>query len=121
MATRGFVTSQASGRVHRFVWTGLLNGDDGDFVTIPGAADMTGQVIVVAAGAGDTIIFEGSCEEGPPSNYFQLRDGGDNLISFTGSDGEMLVNMVAFIRPRVTGGDSTTNFTAILLARSTMR
>lgn len=121
MATRGFVPTDASTSVHRFVWTGLLNGDDGAPVSIPGAADMTGQVIIVAAGAGDTLIFEGSCEVGAPTNYFQLRDGGDNLISFTGSDGEMLVNMVAFIRPRVTAGDGTTNFTAILLARSTMR
>ncbi len=121
MATRSVVRSDVSGRVHRFIWTGLLNGDDGELVSIPGAADMTCQVIQVAAGVGDTIIFEGSCEESVPSNFFQVRDGGDNVISFTGSDGEFLANMVAFIRPRVTAGDGTTNFTAILLARSTMR
>ncbi len=120
MATRGFVPTQASGRVHRFVWTGLLNGDDGVPVSIPGAADMTVQVFGTF-GTGGTIILEGSCEEDPPSNYFQMRDQGDNLISFVGDDGESVGPIATFIRPRVTGGDGDTDLTMILLARSTMR
>ena len=120
MATRSFASTQASGNVHRFIWTGLLNLDDGDPVSIPGAADMTVQVFG-AFGAGGTIILEGSCEESPPSSYFQMRDGGDNLISFTLADGEMVGPIAAFIRPRVTAGDGDTDLTLILLARSTMR
>ena len=120
MATRGFVRSNVSGRVHRFTWLGLLNGDDGQLVSIPGAADMTFQVFGTF-GAGGAIILEGSCEADPPSNFFQIRDGGDNVISFNAADGEMTAAIAVFIRPRVTGGDGTTNLTAILLARSTMR
>ena len=120
MATRGFIVAQEAGRTRRFTWTSLLNGDDGVPVSIPGAADMTVQVLQVAAGVGDTIILEGSLEAGPPTNYFQMRDSGDNLISFTVSDGEAIAPLTAFMRPRVTGGDGTTNWTMIVLARSTM-
>ena len=120
MATRSVVPTQPHGRVHRFVWAGLLNGDDGDPVSIPGAADMTFQVFGTF-GTGGAIRLEGSCEISPPSNYFQMRDGGDNLISFTQADGEMVAPIAAFIRPRVTAGDGDTDLTAILLARSTMK
>jgi len=120
MATRSVVRTQ-SGPAHRFVWVGLLNGDDGEVISIPGAADMTIQVIVVAAGSGDTLILEGSLEELPPTNFFQLTDNGDNLISFSAAGGEAVAPLTSAVRPRVTAGDGTTNFTAILLARSTMR
>jgi len=120
MAVRTVAKSPGSGKVHRFVWTGLLNGNSGTPISIPGAADMTVQAIQVAAGVGDTVILEGSLEE-TPATYFQMRDGGDNLISFTGSDGGAVSPVVLHVRPRVTGGDGTTNFTIILLARSTMR
>lgn len=120
MATRSFTPTQDSGRVHRFVWAGLLNGDDGEPARIPGASDMSFQVIQIAAGVGDTIILEGSLEV-TAGTFFQMRDGGDNVISFTGSDGEAVAPIAAHIRPRVTAGDGTTNFTAILLARSTMK
>ena len=120
MATRAVTLTQEAGRTHRYVWTNLGNGDDGEPISIPGAADMTVQVIQVAAGVGDTVILEGSLETGPPATFFQMRDGGDNLISFTGSDGELVAPMAVFIRPRIPAGDGTTNFTVILLARSTM-
>ena len=120
MATRSFEPSVISNKVHRFIWTGLLNGDDGEPASVPLAADMTFQVIQVDAGVGDTIILEASCEVSP-ATYFQMRDGGDNLISFIGSDGGLVAPVAAHIRPRVTAGDGTTNFTAILLARSTMK
>ncbi len=120
MATRSVVRTQI-GPAHRFVWTGLRNGDDGEVISIPGAADVTVQMIVVAAGTGDTLIFEGTLEELPATNFFTLRDGGDNLISFTGADGEAVAPIAAGMRPSVTAGDATTNLTAILLARSTMR
>ena len=120
MATRSVAKTEEAGRTRRYVWTNLGNGDDGEPVSSPGAADMTVQVIHVAVGGGDTVILEGSLETGPPSNFFQMRDGGDNLISFTSADGELVAPMAVFIRPRVTAGDGTTNFTVILLVRSTM-
>lgn len=121
MATKSFVRTEDSGKIRRFTWVGLLNGDDGVPISVPGAADMTVQAIQVVAGVGDTVILEGSCQEGPPTVFFQMRDGGDNLISFTGSDGELVAPMAVFIRPRITNGDVDTNFTVILIARSTMR
>ncbi len=119
MATRSFTPTEVSGRVHRFVWLGLANGDDGDPISMPGASDATIQVFGTFGGG--TIILEGSCEVDPPSNFFQMRDGGDNVISFNAADGEMVGPIAVSIRPRVTAGDATTNLTAILLVRSTMR
>ena len=122
MATRGFIRSDVSGRVHRFTWAGLLNGDDGALVSIPGASDMSVQVFGTF-GSGGIIIIEGSLEllDPAPTNFFTLRDGGDNLISFTAADGEMVGPLAVAIRPNVTAGDGTTDLTMILLARSTMR
>ena len=122
MATRSVVRTDVSGRVHRFIWTSLLNGDDGELISIPGAADMSVQVFGTF-GTGGTIIVEGTLEllDPAPTNFFSLRDGGDNLISFTSADGEMVGPIAAAIRPNVTAGDGTTDLTMILLARSTMR
>ncbi len=119
MATRSFVPTDVSGKVHRFTWIGLANGDDGEPISIPGASDMTVQVFGTF-GASGTIILEGTCRE-TATTFFQLRDGGDNVISFGSADGEMVAPIAVFIRPRVTAGDGTTNLTMILLARSTMR
>ncbi len=122
MATRGFVPTDVSGRVHRFTWAGLLNGDDGVLVSIPGAADMSVQVFGTF-GSGGTIIVEGTLEllDPAPTNFFTLRDGGDNPISFAAADGEMVGPVSVAVRPRVTAGDGTTDLTMILIARSTMR
>ena len=120
MATRSVVRTQI-GPTHRFIWAGLRNGDDGEVISIPGAADVTVQMIVVAAGVGDALTFEGTLEELPATNFFTLRDGGDNRIIFIEADGEAVAPIAVGMRPRVTAGDGTTDLTAILLARSTMR
>ncbi len=121
MATVKFNRTIDHGRTHRFVWTDLALGDVGEPARIPGAADMTFQVIKTVPGTvGDAIILEGSCEE-IASTYFHMRDAGDTFLSFKDSDGEAVAMIASHIRPRVTGGDSKTRFTAILLARSTMK
>ncbi len=119
MATRSVIRTEVSGKTHRYVWLGLGNGDDGAPISIPGASDMTFQAFGTF-GANGTIILEGTCKE-TATTFFQMRDGGDNVISFGSADGEMVAPIAVFIRPRVTNGDGTTDLTAILLARSTMR
>ena len=76
MATKSYIHKLAPGRTHRFVWDDLGMGDVGKPISIPGAADMTFQVIQRKAGLGDVIILEGSCCEKDDDSYFRLRDGG---------------------------------------------
>ena len=121
MAIRDWVRTSESGRTQRIIWSGLLNGDTGQVFSAPGAADMTVQV-TGNFGGGSTIIMQGTLEElTSPSNFFTLRDGGDNLISFSAADAEMIAMVTAGIRPSVTAGDGTTDLTVILFVRSTMR
>ncbi len=118
MAVRSWLKSDDAGKTHRYTWVNLANGDTGQPISVPGAADMTVQVHGTW-GTGGTLIIQGSLEA-TPSNWFTARDGGDNLISFTSADGEMLVNLLAHIRPKVTAGDGDTDFTVILFVRSTV-
>ena len=116
MATRAFNRVRAPGATYRHTWIGLLNGDDGGAASISGAPDQTVQVFGTF-GVGGTIIFEGTLE-GEPSNWFPLVDPQGNAISFQAAGGELVLELTAHIRPRVTGGDGSTALTAILFSGS---
>ena len=122
MAVRSWTQTSGAGKSYHFIWTGLLNGDTGEPVSIPGAADMTFQVYGTF-GVGGTVILQGSCDltSNTSPTYFTMRDSGDNLVSFTIPDGEAIAPAVALVRPDVTAGDGATNITAVLYVRSTMR
>lgn len=121
MATITPIESEAGDWTDRVVWSNLGNGDDGAPVSFLVAGDKTVQV-TGTPGVGGTLIFEGSLEE-TPTNYFPLTDHNGNAISFTlaaGSEGELVAENVAHIRPRVTGGDVSTDFEATMIARRTV-
>lgn len=118
MATQSFVREAEYGRTHRVVWAGLLNGDDGAPVSIPGAGDYTVQVFGTF-GSGGTVILQGTCER-TPANYFGLKDPQGNALSLTAAGGDMVSEVVTHVRPNVTAGDGTTDLTVILFFRSTM-
>ena len=114
------VQKDAGGGTTRITWPNLGNGDTGAPVEWPGAADRSVQVIVNAAGVGDTVVIEGSCEA-TPTNYSTLTEPGGAALSFNGAALEGVLQVTSHIRPNVTAGDGTTDLTVILLARSTMR
>ncbi len=116
MTTIAADRTQGGGSTYRHVWAGLANGDDGAPVTIPGAPDRTVQVFGTF-GAGGTIVFEGTLEA-VPVNWFPLVDPQGNAISFGAAGGELVLELVAHIRPRVTAGDGTTDITAIVFSGS---
>lgn len=114
MATRTASLQDALVDQKLYTWSGLLNGDDGSPAAYQGAGDRTVQV-TGTPGAGGTIIFEGSLDGG--TTWFSLRDPSSTAISFTAAGGRAVLENVPLIRPRVTGGDGTTNFTAYLCVR----
>jgi len=94
-------------------WSGLLNGDDGSPIEMPGSADRSIQVSGTF-GAGGTIILEGSNDG---TNYVTLADPQGTAISKTAAAIEAVLELTRYIRPRVTAGDGTTNLVATLLVK----
>jgi hypothetical protein len=108
---------EAEGRTYRHTWTGLLQSETGDSVSMPGAADRTVQAIGTFGGT--SIAFQGSLEK-TPTNWFPLTDLQGNAITFTSAGGELVTEMTTHIRPVLTGGDGSTTITVTMLSRSTM-
>lgn len=114
MATRGITVTRANIGNEKASWTGLLNADDGS-PWVPGVyGDMTIQVLGTF-GVGGTLIVEGSNDGG--TTYAPLTDPQGVAISFTLAGVEAILHYMERVRPRVTGGDGTTNLTAVIVAR----
>ena len=89
--------------------SGLLNGDDSLSIQESASGDKTVQV-TGTFGAGGTCIVEGSLDaQQTPTNWFQLKDPSNTLISFTAAGIKAVQENVPHIRFRVTAGDGTTS------------
>ena len=116
MATRQYTVNPIKtygDRAHVLSWTGLLNGDDGAPVEMPGSADRSIQFLGTF-GAGGTIVLEGSNDG---TNYVTLTDPQGNAISKTAAAIEAVLELTRWVRPRVTAGDGTTALEAHLLVK----
>lgn len=98
---------------HVITWSGLLNGDNGSPLEMPGSADRSIQ-FQGTFGAGGTVVFEGSNDG---TNYQTLTDPQGNAISKTAAGIEAVEELTRFVRPRVTAGDGTTSLVASLLVK----
>lgn len=116
MATRTHVNQQPPGYssgvllVH---WSGLLNGDDGDWITVPEHSDIAVQVFGTL-GAGGSLSFQGTNEiVATPLNPAILNDtrGEGNPMTFTTADLRQCLEAAYRVRPIVTAGDGTTTLT----------
>lgn len=116
MATRANVVTPIKtwgDEVHIISWSGLLNGDDGTPIEMPGSSDRSVH-FVGTFGAGGTILLEGSNDG---VNYVVLTDPQGNAISKTATGLEMITELTRFIRPRVSAGDGTTDLQAYVLVK----
>lgn len=116
MATRAATLSviPAYGeRVHVISWSGLLNGDDGAPIEMPGSSDRSIQY-QGTFGTGGTIILEGSNDG---VNYHPLTDPQGNAISKTAAGIEAVMELTRYVRPRVSAGDGSTSLVATLLVK----
>jgi hypothetical protein len=114
MATRGVTATQGDVGFAKFIWSGLLNGDDGSGAAPGVYGDMSVQA-KGTFGTGGTVILEGSLDGG--ATWSPLTDPGGGAISFTGAGIETVLQYCELIRPRVTAGDGTTNLTVTVVAR----
>jgi hypothetical protein len=94
-------------------WTGLVVNDTGSPFTLSQFADRSVQVSGTF-GAGGLVVIEGSNDG---TNYVTLNDPQGNPISITGPKIESISEIVLKIRPRISGGDGTTNININMLVR----
>jgi hypothetical protein len=95
-------------------WSGLLNGDTGEQVSLTDFPDRTVQ-IVGTFGAGGAVNFEGSNDG---TNWAILTDPQGNAITKTSAAIESVTETPRYVRPSVTAGDGSTDLSVILFART---
>lgn len=94
-------------------WSGLHIGDDGQPVELANFADRTVQVFG-DFGVGGSVRIEGSIDG---ANWSPLTDPQGNIMDIATPKLEAVAEVVRYIRPRVTGGDGTTNITVVMLLK----
>lgn len=108
------VPQQLDPFVTAFEWTGLLANDDGAWVMLGAYSDKSIHLYGTLGGA--TVNIQGSNED-TPANAVNLTDPTQTLIAFTAPGLKQVLENPLFIRPKVTGGDGTTNITMRLVCR----
>ena len=110
MAVRAFTVLDQNMRAVAAQWTGLLQTslDTGAPAELPDYADRSIQV-EGTLGVGGSLNIEGSNDG---TNYVLLTDPqGTNLTITAVNRMEQVQEITRYIRPRVTAGDGSTNFT----------
>lgn len=118
MATRPSVTTfpfETSLDVAVTTWAGLLNDDDGEPVRLAVYSDRSIQVAGTFGGASVTI---GGSNDG--ETYHALTDTTGEALTLTGGALKAIVELPVFLKPRVFGGNGTTNIKVILSGRKTV-
>ena len=93
-------------------WDGLLADDDGEPVRLAVYSDRSIQVTGTFGGASVTI---GGSNDGV--TYHALNDPQGNTLALTSASLRQIVELPVFLKPRVFGGDGTTNLQVILAGR----
>lgn len=113
MSTKAINKEAVGGSTYLMRWEALANGDDGAPAQFFGAADRTVQVDGVF-GAGGAVVLEGSING---TDYHTLTDPQGNALTFTSARLETVMELVRYIRPRVTNGDGSTALNVTLLMK----
>jgi hypothetical protein len=108
-------TNAATGSSSAFIatWSPLANGDDGTPVRFSQYADKSVQVSGIF-GVGGSLRLEGSNNG---TDYAVLTDPQGNPLDFTSAKVKAVTEATLWVRPRVTGGDGTTNLTVSVLMK----
>lgn len=118
MATRPSVTTfpfETSLDVAVTTWAGLSADDDGEPVRLAVYSDRSIQVSGVFGGASVTI---GGSNDG--ETYHALTDTAGEPLTLTAGALKQIVELPVFLKPRVFGGDGTTNLKVVLSGRKSI-
>jgi len=97
---------------HVAKWVGLAANDDGQAVACAQYTDKSVQVSGIFGGA--SLVFEGSNNG---IDWATLTDPQGNALSFTSAKIELVSEATHYARPKVTGGDGTTNLSVYVLMK----
>lgn len=121
MATIDGRKTDTFGNTFRFIWETMTETNNvGSGVSIPGASDVSIQVVGTIGGA--TLLIEGSnvLKPSADADWVTLHDENGDLLSFTVVNvGHAISENMLHVRPRLTGG-SGTDVDVLMLFRSTM-
>lgn len=93
-------------------WASLLSGDDGEPVRLAVYSDRSIQLSGTFGGASVTI---GGSNDG--ITYHALTDTSGTALTLTSACLKQIVELPVYLKPRVFGGDGTTNLTVVLAGR----
>lgn len=96
-----------------YTWANMLNGDVGQAIEMPSAADRSIQVSGTF-GTGGTLQLQGSNNG---TTYPQLNDLQGDPLQFTAAGLEQIIPIARLMRPVVSAGDGTTSLTVSILIR----
>lgn len=120
MATINHVRSFPGGYgyIHHVIWANLTHDDTGEAVMVAGAVDKVVQ-LAGTVGSDDSVVWEGSCELGTPTNWFTLHDAADGSeLTYSNSSGAgatVMEGPIVWLRPRGAAGTAqSTDVDAIL-------
>lgn len=93
-------------------WAPMAQNDDGEAVRLAVYSDRSIQVAGTFGGASVTI---GGSNDG--ETYHALTDTQGNALTLTSGSLKQIVELPIYLKPRVFGGDGTTNLKVILSGR----
>jgi len=93
-----------------YTWTDMKNGDVGQPIEMPTAADRSIQVV----GTFGTVQLQGSNNG---IDFPQLNDLQGDPLQFTAAGLEQIIPIARYMRPAVSSGDGSTNITVSILIR----
>lgn len=96
-------------------WANMAQDDDGAPVRLAVFSDRSIQVIGTFGGASVTI---GGSNDG--TNYHALTDTSGESLALTSATLKQIVELPVYIKPRIFGGNGTTNLTVILAGRRSL-
>lgn len=121
MATRDseyLANQQIRRRAPTFQWAGLLLNDDGAWRLLAHYRHKCIHVFGVFGGA--AVIFEGTNEDAAlvtPTHVVTLKDATQADLAFTVDGMREVHENPLYVRPRLAGGDGTTDVTVLLVCR----
>lgn len=99
-------------------WANMLQGDTGVGVLASGFPDKTAHINGTFGTA--TVRIEGSNNsiDGQDGNWALLRDPFNAALTFTSADLRQILENTKWVRVSISGGDGTTDITAIIFGSS---
>lgn len=118
MATIAAVTTFIQKGVVQISWEGFAaSADVGTAQSIAGFPDKSVQITGTFTGS-PTIVIEGSNDG---TNFSTLVDPQGNALSFTAAALEQVLEVVRFIRPRLTAGTGGADIDVTLVGKAPLR